>query len=110
MKLHGTNYDKRRKLTEQDKEEIRSSAGKGISQSQLAIDYGVCRSSIHYILHPYKLKKHRAKQNKYKKKYYNTKKNTIAIKESRRRRKEIEELQNLLTLSQLNKKALNSKP
>lgn len=60
IKIQGTQYDRRRKLTEEDKAEIRAKyqAG-GTSQRKLAREYGVSRRLIIFVLDPEKLKRNK---------------------------------------------------
>lgn len=55
IKIAGTKYDRRRKLTEADKEEIRELVG--LSVREIARRYGVDKRLIQFILYPERLAK-----------------------------------------------------
>ena len=55
IKIAGTKYDRRIKLTPEQKEEIYQNP-LGLSQRALAKEYGVSRRTIQFILDPNKLK------------------------------------------------------
>jgi len=76
--------DRRRKLTDEDKEEIRNM--KGLSQRKLAKMFGVSRRTIQFILDPAKLIANieRRKERGGWKQYYDKEKNTASIREHRR--------------------------
>ena len=53
IKIQGTMFDRRRKLTEEQKEEIRKKYSTGlVGQRPLAKEYGVSRGLIQVILNP----------------------------------------------------------
>ena len=52
IKLEGTNYDRRRKLTTQDVSKIKRDYEKGTSISKLATTYGVSYITIKYHVDP----------------------------------------------------------
>lgn len=52
IKIAGTEYDKRRKLSESEREEIRILLEEGHSQRSLAKKYGVSRGTIQNIIRP----------------------------------------------------------
>ena len=87
-KIQGTKFDRRRKLSEQDKADIRSS---GLSQRKLALMYNVSRRLIAYVLFPERLKADYQKRVEKggSKQYYVKEKHTEAIKEHRRYKHEL---------------------
>lgn len=95
--------NKRKKLTDIDKEKIREIYKAGsTSTRQLAKEYGVDRRAIQYAIYPerYEEAKKRGKEKRlqgYYKKYYNTEKNRIAVADVRRRKREYIEAQKLMT-------------
>lgn len=84
--IEGTKYDRRVKLSKEDKEEILALYESGNhSQRELARMYGVSRRSIQFIVNPEKLqenKQRRAERGGWKA-YYDKEKNTAAIREHR---------------------------
>ncbi|MEY5042427.1 MAG: hypothetical protein RLZZ414_1991 [Bacteroidota bacterium] len=54
IKIEGTQFDRRRKLSEEDKKDISENV-LGLSQRQLAIKYSVSRRTIQFIIDPNKL-------------------------------------------------------
>jgi transposase len=82
IKIHHTKHDRRIKLTDEDREQIRTL---GLSQRALARMFGVSRRTIQFILHPEKLEENK-KQRKERggwKQYYNKEKQTEYIREHR---------------------------
>lgn len=85
LKIAGTKYDRRVKLTPEQKEEIRKNA-QGLSQRKLAIMYEVSRRTIQFILDPEKQKenlKRKAERGGYSQ-YYDKDKNAEYMREHRR--------------------------
>jgi len=76
--------DRRRKLTDKDKEEIRSM--KGLSQRKLAKMFGVSRRTIQFILDPEKLaaNKERRKERGGWKQYYDKEERAAVMREYRK--------------------------
>ena len=93
-KLHWTlprGADRRRRLSDEQKEEVLAAYRAGASQRQLARDYGVSRSAIQWIVDPRRREKQRAA---YKarggwKRYYNKEKHRREMQRTRQYRKEI---------------------
>ena len=90
-KIHiaGTLYDRRRKLSEQDKQDIREYVG--LSIHELSKMYGVCRRTIQFIKHPERQKKN-VEDRKIRggsKAYYNKEKNKEYMKKHRRHKQEL---------------------
>ena len=54
IKIEGTKFDRRRKLTEEDKKDISENV-LGLSTRELSLKYGVSRRTIQFILDPNKL-------------------------------------------------------
>jgi hypothetical protein len=84
-------YDKRRKLNDIDKEDIRSLSRNGYSQRQLARLYNVSRRLIQFIIDPRKLEENieRRKERGGSSQYYDTESNTNYIKKHRRYKKDL---------------------
>ena len=84
------NRDNRRKLTEQEKDEIRELYG-CMSQRKLAKAYGVSRRLVIFIGNPETLKENlrRRAEKGGSKFYYNTKANTKSTRKCRRRRQDM---------------------
>ena len=85
LKIAGTKYDRRVKLTPEQKEEIRKNV-QGLSQRKLAIMYEVSRRTIQFILDPEKQKenlKRKAERGGYSQ-YYDKDKNAEYVREHRR--------------------------
>ena len=90
IKIEGTKHDRRRKLTDADKEEIKSNP-LGLSQRKLALMYGVSRRTIQFTLDPQKLeenKKRRAERGG-SKKYYDKDAHKESMKEHRKYKHEL---------------------
>lgn len=90
IKIEGTKFDKRVKLTQEDKKDIFENA-LGLSQRELARMYGVSRRTIQFILDPQKLienKKRREERGGWKQ-YYNREDQTISIREHRKYKQEL---------------------
>lgn len=65
INIQGTKYDRRMKLTPEQKEEIkRRYETENIGMRPLAKEYGVTRGLIRYIVYPEKLEKNRERQKK----------------------------------------------
>ena len=85
LKIAGTKYDRRVKLTPEQKEEIRKNT-QGLSQRKLAVMYEVSRRTIQFILDPEKQKenlKRKAERGGYSQ-YYDKDKNAEYVREHRR--------------------------
>jgi len=54
LNVQGTKYDKRVKLTPQDREEIKAK-GAGYGIRKMGREYGVCHRTIQFILYPERL-------------------------------------------------------
>jgi len=85
IKIEGSKYDRRAKLTPEDKKEIYANA-LGLSQRALASKWGVSRRTIQFILDPSKLKENlkRRKERGGSKQYYNKEEWAETMKEHRR--------------------------
>lgn len=86
IKIAGTKFDRRIKLTEEDKKEILRLRKEGYSQRKLARAFNVSRRLITYILDPQKLveNKRRRKEAGGSMQYYKNEYNSKKIKETRR--------------------------
>ena len=84
------NQDRRRKLTEAQKEEIRQlyADGKG-SWKALAGKYHVSKSTIGIIVSPERAEKARARVKAHWRDYYDRERNTAAVRSNRRYRQEL---------------------
>jgi len=82
--------DKRRKISEALKEEIKDRYAAGQSQRKISRDTGVSRRMVKFILFPEEYEKHLEDRRKRKvwKKYYDKDKHREAIKDLRQRKKE----------------------
>lgn len=82
--IQGTKHDRRRKLSAEDKAEIRINTD-GLSQRALAREYDVSRRTIQFILDPGKLaaNKEARKIRGGWKQYYDKEKHTLSMKEHR---------------------------
>lgn len=89
FKLQGTKLDRRRKLTEEQREEIRKDAV--TSCNKLAEKYGVTKRTIQFIRHPEALEEciKRRKERGGSKIYYNREQHTKQMREFRRRKQQI---------------------
>lgn len=87
IKIEGTSKDARRKLTEDQKREIKENK-LGLSQRKLADMYNVSRRTIQFILDPEKLEKNKKKRKERggSKVYYDRKKNTDYMRKHRNRK------------------------
>ena len=90
IQIEGTSEDRRRKLTDDQREEIAENKG-NLYQRELAEAYGVSRRTIQFIQQPEKLEENRAKAKARKKgtPYYDKKKNPQAMKRYREHQKEL---------------------
>lgn len=90
IKIEGTKFDKRVKLTPEDKKDIFENA-LGLSQRELAKMYGVSRRTIQFILDPQKLvenKKRRQERGGWRQ-YYDRENQTATMREHRRYKQEL---------------------
>ncbi len=88
--IAGGKYDRRIKLTAEEKKEIYANP-LGLSQRKLASIYGVSRRTIQFILDPEKLKENlkRRRERGGSKQYYNREAHRIAMKKHRRRKQKL---------------------
>lgn len=91
MKLVGTSFDARVKLTEQQREEIRKQHRAGTSQRELARSFKVSRRLISFIIYPDRLADNlrRRAERGGSKQYYVKEKHTKYMKKHRRRKQKI---------------------
>lgn len=80
--------DRRRKLTDAQREEVRTQHAQGASQRALSTSYGVSRRLISFILDPAKEAASKAAYAERRKdgRYYNPEKHTAQVREHRRRK------------------------
>lgn len=90
IKIQGTKHDRRRKLTERDKQEIRENK-ENLSQRGLAKKYGVSRRMIVFVLFPERQKKNYEDRvaRGGSKQYYDREKHTQTIREHRQYKQEL---------------------
>ena len=91
IKIEGTKLDRRRKLTESQKDDVRRlREEEGLSQRQLAAMFGVSRRLITYILDPEKEKRSKAiqKQHRQEGRYKYTKEEWAEVMKEHRHYKE----------------------
>lgn len=92
IKIEFTEKDKRIKLTDEQREKIKTEYSTGIpSQRDLAKKYNVSRKTIYNILHPdkYKEQLEEYKINEHSKQYYQKEKQREYIKKYRRKKQEM---------------------
>ena len=91
IKIEGTKFDRRRKLTEEDKKKIRELSSAGLSQRRLASIYKVDRRLISFILNPSALEENlkRREERGGSKIYYDKKKHAVYIKQHRRYKQDL---------------------
>ena len=91
IKIEGTKFDRRRKLTEEDKKKIRELSSAGISQRRLASIYKVDRRLISFILNPSALEENlkRREERGGSKIYYDKKKHAVYVKLHRRYKQDL---------------------
>jgi transposase len=84
-------YDKRRKLSEEDKIDIRSMSRKGYSQRELARMYNVSRRLIQFVINPQSLEenKERRKERGGSAQYYDKETHTLAVRKHRNYKKDL---------------------
>ena len=90
VKLEGTSEDRRRKLTDEQKDEIAALKGQ-ISQRECARRYGVSRRTIQFIWDPDKQKRNleRRQERGGSSKYYSKEKQREYIKKHRHHKQEV---------------------
>lgn len=79
--------DKRVKLLEADKEEVRKYRGEGWSMRQLAAHFNVSRRTIQFVIYPERMKQ--INYSGHWKKYYDRQKNTEYMRKHRARKKQL---------------------
>ena len=93
--------DRRRKLSDEGKEEIRYRYLEigGVSQRELAREYGVSKRLIQFCIYPEKLKENweRRQERGGSKQYYDKEKHTAAVRATRRYKKELYDKGELVT-------------
>ena len=88
IKIEHTKHDRRIKLTDAEKQEIRENC-LNLSQRKLAEMYGVSRRLIQFILFPEKLEENKQRRKERGNKYYDKDKHREYIKEHRRYKQEL---------------------
>lgn len=92
IKIQGTEFDKRKKLDDYQKKEIKELYESGsFSQRQLARMYGVSRRLIIFCIYPERLKANKAvrKQRGGSKRYYDKEKHTKAMRKHRKHKQKL---------------------
>lgn len=85
IRIEGTMFDRRRKLTEEQKDEIRKEYATGlIGQRPLAKEYGVSRKTIQIIVNPDIAERTKQRIKEHWKDYVNREQLTKATRETRR--------------------------
>ena len=95
--------DKRRKLTEEQKEEIRELHATGDhSQRSLALQFGVSRKSVSFIVDPAKMAAHKVAyaERQADGRYYIKEAHTKSVRKLRQRRKELDDAGELVEVDQ----------
>lgn len=59
FKISGTEYDRRRKLSEEDKKQLKISYNNGEPVGDILARYGISRRMLFYVLRPETIKKHK---------------------------------------------------
>lgn len=62
FKISGTEYDRRRKLSEEDKKQLKISYNNGEPVGDILARYGISRRMLFYVLRPETIKKHKNKE------------------------------------------------
>lgn len=90
IKIEGTSHDRRRKLTEEQKKDIRENKA-GLSQRKLAALYGVSRRTIQFILDPEKLERNKQarKERGGSKQYYDREKHNAYMRGHRKHKQDL---------------------
>lgn len=85
------NKDRRIKLTDEDRKEIRELHKLWVSQSALARQYDVSRRLISFVVYPERYEKAKAqfRERQQTWRYYNKEKNTKAVRKTRRYRQRV---------------------
>lgn len=91
IKIAGTKFDRRRKLTEKDKKKIKELSSAGLSQRKIAAIYKVDRRLISFILNPasYEENLKRRAERGGSKIYYDKKKHAVYVKLHRRYKQDL---------------------
>ena len=91
IKIEGTKYDRRRKLSEEQKDEIRELFAVGMSQTKLAKRYGVDRRLISFIVHPVSHEENllRREERGGSRVYYDKDKHRVSVKKYRRYKQQL---------------------
>jgi len=90
IKIQGTQYDKRRRLTDEDRQLLLEDKGK-LSQRAAARKYGISRRLVTFIWFPERLEiaKEQYKERRKSGIYYNKEKHTKSIREHRKRKQKL---------------------
>ena len=91
LTIKNKKLDRRVKLTDKQREEIKLLKGTGISQNQVAIQYGVSRRLIQFIWNPEQLEenKKRREERGGSKQYYDKEKHREVMREHRAYKKQL---------------------
>lgn len=91
--INNKKLDRRVKLTDKQRNEIKLLKGTGVSQNSVALQYGVSRRLIDFIWHPEKHEenKRRREERGGSRQYYNKEKHREAMREHRAYKKELKQ-------------------
>lgn len=91
VRVAGTKYDRRRRLTEEDREDIKRDHAAGDSIHGIARCYGVSRRLVQFILYPERHEENKARRMARggSRAYYDREKNTEAARRCRAHKKEL---------------------
>lgn len=92
LKIEGTSYDRRVKLTTEQKNEIvRTRNEYGLSYNKLAKEFKVSKRLVYFICNPDKLREHRERHKELRKdgRYYDREKHREEIKSTRRYKQDL---------------------
>lgn len=91
VRVAGTKYDRRRRLTEEDREDIKRDHAAGDSIHAIARCYGVSRRLVQFILYPERHEENKARRRARggSRAYYDREKNTEAARRCRAHKKEL---------------------
>lgn len=91
VRVVGTKYDRRRRLTEEDREDIKRDHAAGDSIHAIARCYGVSRRLVQFILYPERHEENKARRRARggSRAYYDREKNTGYMRRCRAHKKEL---------------------
>lgn len=91
IRVAGTKYDRRRRLTEEDREDIKRDHAAGDSVHAIARRYGVSRRLVQFILYPERHEENKARRRARggSRAYYDREKHTEAMRRHRAHKKDL---------------------